>query len=82
MIRKFNGKKNISGELIEKYRNAKHMTREDLAKQLQLIGLNMDRTHIFRIEKNQLMLKDFELIAIGKILGVNYKELEKEIKEK
>lgn len=82
MIRKFNGKKNISGKLIEKYRTEKNMSREELAEQLQLIGLNMDRTHIFRIEKNQLMVKDFELVAICKILNVNYKDLEKEIKDK
>lgn len=57
------------------------MSREELAEQLQLVGLNMDRTHVFRIEKNQLMVKDFELIAICKILNVNYKDLEKEIKD-
>lgn len=82
MIRKFNNKKNISGKIIEKYRTEKNISREELAEKLQLLGLNMDRTHIFRIEKNQLMVKDFELIAICKILKIDYKDFEKELKDK
>ena len=54
-----------------------NMSREQLARQLQLLGINMDRTSILRIEKSEVLLKDFELIAIVKILGIDYHELEK-----
>ena len=78
-MRKYNGKSNISGEIIEKYRNLKNMSREELAEQLQLLGLNIDRSSIHRIENNSVILKDFELIAICKILGINYSELEEKL---
>lgn len=78
-MRKYNGKSNISGETIEKYREALNMSRETLAEKLQLAGLNIDRSHIFRIEKNKVILKDFELIAICKILGIKYPELEEKL---
>ena len=60
-MRKYNGKSNIAGEIIEKYRNLRNMSREDLAEQLQLLGLNLDRSSIHRIERNAVILKDFEL---------------------
>ena len=78
-MRKYNGKSNIAGEIIEKYRNLRNMSREDLAEQLQLLGLNLDRSSIHRIERNAVILKDFELIAICKILKINYNELEIEL---
>ena len=75
-MRKFNGKSNVSGEIIEKYRLKRDMSREELAEKLQLEGFNIDRTNIFRIEKGKVIVKDFELLAIGKILKFDYSELE------
>ena len=75
-MRKFNNKSNLAGPIIEKYRLKLNMSREDLACQLQLLGINMDRTTILRIKKSQVLLKDFELIAICKILKIDYKDLE------
>ena len=76
-MRKFNNKSNLAGPIIEKYRLQANMSREQLARQLQLLGINMDRTSILSIEKCEVLLKDFELIAIVKILGIDYHELEK-----
>lgn len=78
-MRKYNGKSNVSGKIIENYRNAKNMTREDLAKQLQLLGINIDRSGILRIEKNKVILKDFELLAIIRILNINLEDLQKQL---
>lgn len=78
-MRKFNEKSNLAGEIIEKYRIDKHMSREYLAEQLQLLGINIDRTHLLRIEKGKVILKDFELLAICRILSINYSELESKL---
>ena len=67
-MRKYNNKSNISGKIIEQYREKLKMSRDELASQLQLLGINIDRTGILRIENNQVILKDFELVAICKIL--------------
>lgn len=75
-MRKYNNKSNISGKVIEKARLEKDMSREELAEKLQLMGINIDRNHIYRIEKEIVIVKDFELIAICKILNIDYKNLE------
>lgn len=75
-MRKFNDKSNFSGQIIRAYRLNNHMSAEKLAEKLQLMGFNVDRTYIHKVEKNKVVLKDFELFAIGKILKIDYKKLE------
>lgn len=75
-MRKYNNKSNISGKVIEQSRLEKNMSREELAEKLQLMGINIDRNHIYRIEKEIVIVKDFELIAICRILNIDYKKLE------
>lgn len=78
-MRKYNNKSNISGKIIEQYRLKADMSREDLAEQLQLLGLSIDRPHILRIEKEKVIIKDFELLAICKILHIDYYELQNKL---
>ena len=78
-MRKYNEKSNICGELIEKYRIKQDMSREDLAKKLQLLGINIDRSSILRIEKGTVILKDFELLSICQILNIDYGDLLKQL---
>ncbi len=75
-MRKFNDKSSFSGQIIREYRLNNHMSAEKLAEKLQLMGFNVDRTYIHKVEKNKVVLKDFELIAIGKILRIDYRKLE------
>ena len=70
-MRKFNNSLNISGKIIESARLSKNLSREDLAKKLQLLGIAVDRSFIYRIEKQFCSIKDYELIAICKILDIN-----------
>lgn len=81
-MRKYNNKSNISGKIIEKYREDQGISRDELASKLQLLGINIDRTGILRIENNKVILKDFELLAICRILKINYKDLENELNSK
>ena len=74
-MRKYNGLPNVSGKIIEEYRLKNDMSREDLSKKLQLMGINIDRNNVYRIEKGKVLLKDFELIAFCKILNINYSDL-------
>ena len=61
--------------LPKEYRLKNDMSREDLSKKLQLMGINIDRNNVYRIEKGKVLLKDFELIAFCKILNINYSDL-------
>lgn len=41
-MRKYNNQSNISGKIIEQYREELKMSRDELASQLQLLGINID----------------------------------------
>ena len=74
-MRKYNGKSNVAGSVIKKAREDKKLSRDELASELQLLGLNVDRVYVFKVEKNQVILKDFELIAFSIILDMDLNEL-------
>ena len=76
-MRKYEGKSNVAGELIEKAIREKNMTKEKLCKKLQLVGLNIDRWHLYKIINGKVILKDFELIIICNILNLDMNELKK-----
>lgn len=61
MIKKFNEKKNISGNFIKKSREQKGISRVQLSIKLELLAIYLDRSEIYKIEENKLPIKDFEL---------------------
>ena len=69
------------GKNLLKFRKENGLTREELAEKMQLMGLNVDRSFIYRIEKQKSIIKDFELISICKILDINIEELKKIMNE-
>lgn len=78
MIKKYNNiYKNITSELIREARLNKKLSRIQLSNQLELYGVYLDRGEIRLIENNDLMLKDFELVAIAKILDLDLNLLKK-----
>ncbi len=77
MIKKYNNHKNISGNLIKIAREKKNMTKTELCTKLELLGININRDELLLMEKNQLMIKDFELIAIALVLELDLNELKK-----
>ena len=80
-MRKYNGLSNVTGQLIEKALKNKKMTQETLCKKLQLYGINIHRFHLYRIMTNTIIVKDFELIAICRILDINYEDLKNTIND-
>ena len=70
-----NNKSNVIGELIKNYRIKNNLKKIDVCKLLQLHAVYIDITELKRIEDGKMIVKDFELIAFCKILGVDYEEL-------
>ncbi len=65
-------KGNICGDRVRLGR-AMHkppMRQEDLAREINLMGMDMTKLIISRIEKNQRHVCDAELVMIAKALGV------------
>jgi len=67
----YNGQKNISGQLIKRYRKQRKMTQLQLAKVVSARGVYMDRITVTKIETGARVCFDFELMAIADVLGVN-----------
>ena len=76
-MRKINGKKNLLGEYIKQCRENKKLNRNDLSKKLQLLGINLLTDDIYKIETNRVILKDFEFVAIAKVLNIDMNEAKK-----
>ncbi len=67
----YNGK-NLIGERLKLLRKEANLSQRDLAQKLQLIGIDMDKNVITRIETNQRYVTDFELQALKAIFNVSY----------
>ncbi len=64
--------KNLIGERLKMLRAEKKLSQRDLARELQLIGIDMDKNVITRIETNKRYVADFELQALKEIFNVSY----------
>lgn len=67
----YNGKKNICGERIHEARCRLRHTQSDLAAQLQINGIIIERDSISRIEIGTRFVADYELRELAKILKVS-----------
>ena len=74
-IKKLNGKSNVIGKNIKKYRELRNLTQRELSNKIALLGIDIYHSDISQIENQKLMLKDFEIIAFCKVLGVTYDQL-------
>lgn len=69
------GKNNICGINIAKYRKALNISQRELADRLQLYGLDVDKNAIQRIECGKRFVTDIELVSLSKVLKKDFKDL-------
>lgn len=67
----YNGKKNICGDRVHEARCRLRLTQNDLAAQLQVNGINIERDSISRIEIGTRFVADYELRELAKLLKVS-----------
>lgn len=67
----YNGKKNISGDRIREARQKKRLSQADLAAQMQVEGVIIERDSISRIEIGTRFVPDYELPVFSKVLNVS-----------
>ena len=61
-MKKFDGKSNAYGKLIEKCRKSKNLSRADVSRELDLIDIPINLDELYRIERQNMILKDYEPI--------------------
>ena len=76
-MKKFNECRNVIGELIKKHREEKHYTKADVSHKLELLGIELDRFELYKIETAKKSVKDFELIGLCIVLDIDFEELKK-----
>ena len=74
-VKKLNGKSNVIGKNIKKYRELRNLTQRELSNKIALLGIDIYHSDISQIVNQKLLLKDFEIIAICKVLNVTYEQL-------
>jgi len=63
-------RKNIVGPRVRKARKESQVTQMELAAQLQLLGISIDRSAIAKLESGRRPASDIEVAAIAKVLKV------------
>ena len=74
-VNKYNGHFNVIGHKIKEIRKQNKITQEDLCARLQVLGYNMNRSDISKIENGKKFVSDFEVYGFSKALKVKLENL-------
>ena len=69
------GLNNVSGKNITVYRNKLGVSQRELADKMQLVGIDIDKNAIQRIESGKRFVTDIEIIAFAKVFDVKIEDL-------
>ncbi len=74
-MKKYENKINVIGNLIKEYREKNKLSKSEVSRRLQLHAVYIDRTELVRMEEGRMIIKDFELIALFKVLEIPFSKL-------
>lgn len=74
-MKKYENKNNVIGNLIKEYREISKLSKTEISRQLQLHAVYIDRTELKRMEEGKMIVKDFEVIALCKVLKIPFEKL-------
>lgn len=69
------GRNNICGQQVAKYRKEKNLSQRQLADAMQLVGIDVDKNAIQRMEAGKRFVTDIELACLAKVLSVSLEDL-------
>ena len=69
------GLNNVCGKNIAHYRTQMKISQRELADRMQLVGIDIDKNAIQRIECGKRFVTDIEIIAFTKVFGVKFEDL-------
>lgn len=73
--KKFNGNFNITGKNIKKIRKENKITQEELCARMQVMGYQISRSDISKLENGKKFIADFEIFGFAKALKVSILDL-------
>ena len=69
------GLNNVCGRNIARLRTELKLSQRELADRMQLVGIDIDKNAIQRIECGKRFVTDIEIVAFSKIFSVEYKDI-------
>lgn len=72
---KFNGNLNISAEKIKQLRIKNNLSLSQLSTKLALLGIDIPKNSLHKLEKGKRILKDYELFGLAYILHTSIEDL-------
>lgn len=69
------GLNNICGKNVAKFRMELKISQRELADRMQLVGIDIDKNAIQRIECGKRFVTDIETIAFSKVFNVTLEQL-------
>lgn len=73
--KKFDGNFNITGKNIKKIRKEKKITQEDLCARMQVMGYQISRSDISKLENGKKFIADFEVSGFATALNISILDL-------
>lgn len=73
--KKFYNDLNVIANNMKKIRTTKKISLSSLSNKLMLMGVDISKQSLYRIEKNERSVRDYELSAIAIALGVSSEDL-------
>lgn len=73
--KKFDDNLNVISKNMKQLRIDKNISLSKLSNKLMLLGIDISRQSLYRIEKNQRSVRDYELSGIALSLGVSTDDL-------
>lgn len=70
-VKRINGKLNIIGKNLTKYRKLRGYTLRELSSKLELYGLTLYHTDIYNMEHGNKTVRDFEVKGFCKALDIS-----------
>ena len=69
------GLNNVCGKNIARYRAELHISQRELADRMQLVGIDIDKNAVQRIECGKRFVTDIELLAFAKVFEITLDQL-------
>ncbi len=73
--RKTIGDKNIVGQKVYSIRKAKNIKQRDLLAKLQTLGMDISATSLSRLEGQQRLVQDYEIVILAQALDIDITNL-------
>lgn len=70
-----NGEYNITGKNIKNIRKKSKITQEDLCARMQVLGYQISRSDISKLENGKRYISDFEVEGVAQVLKVSILDL-------